>query len=790
MITSAAPPNRLIHATSPYLRQHAHNPVDWQTWNSEALAEARRCNKPIFLSIGYAACHWCHVMAHESFEDPQVAALLNESFINIKVDREERPDLDELYMLATQLVTGSGGWPMSVWLTPDLEPFYAGTYFPPMDGYGRPSFTRVIKALADAWQNQRDQVLQQAGQIAAACREHAAQQGPQAGPLDAAACLTRMIARCVETFDDVHGGRRGAPKFPPSQLLNLWLDILPAEAEWPAGAPGGDDGIKLPDETIAPARQMLVKTLDGMMTGGLFDQLAGGFARYSTDEAWLVPHFEKMLYDNAQLGLAYARAAVQLQRPDYAVTARRTFDFWLDEMTAAEGGFYSSLDADSEGHEGRFYVWSMDDLRRSLPDQDDAQFAAEAFGITEPGNWEGTNVLTMRRTIAQLAAKHGVAVAAMQQRLEGITQTLRQVRGRRPRPGTDDKVLTGWNALMIYALAVAGDLLNEPRYLKAARRAANYILHTHRSASGGLLRVSCGGRAADIPAFLEDYAFLIVALVALGQSERAVAGASPGGPDYLAAATDLADRMIRNFTDAGQGGFYLSSSEHDALFARIKTGADNAVPSANAWAIRGLAMLHQRTGSERFLAAEHAALAAFTSLIAQRPEHFASMLSVVVSLDGASVRALQSAGAVFEAWISEPVATPWSGKTLPCVAVLKLPPQFYIADLQRIVFAAQVNGDATRPLEVHARSLGSSPAPAPSSPDDGPELRHAGDLTWRLEIKIPPGGLLVDDAIELVVAAAVCTTGVCLPERKFSAWLRAGGERSAGPPENATKITS
>ncbi|NNM85769.1 MAG: thioredoxin domain-containing protein [Phycisphaerales bacterium] len=789
MTTSAAKPNRLIHATSPYLRQHAHNPVDWHIWNSEALAEARQHNKPIFLSIGYAACHWCHVMAHESFEDPQVAALLNESFINIKVDREERPDLDELYMLATQLVTGSGGWPMSVWLTPDLEPFYAGTYFPPMDGYGRPSFTRVIRALADAWQNQRTEVLQQAGKIAAACRAHAAQQGEQAGPLDAAACLTHMIDRCVETFDDAQGGRRGAPKFPPSQLLNLWLDILPGERSPSASAAVGDGGgIKLPDEKIALARQMLVKTLDGMMMGGIFDQLAGGFARYSTDEAWLVPHFEKMLYDNAQLGLAYARAAVQLQRPDYAAVARRTFDFWLDEMTAGEGGFYSSLDADSEGHEGRFYVWSMDELRRSLPDKGDAQLAADAFGITEPGNWEGTNVLTMRRSMAQLAAGRGVAVAVIERRLEGIIKTLRQVRSARPRPGTDAKVLTGWNALMIYSLAVAGKLLDEPRYLQAARRAADYILRHHRSDSSGLLRVSCSGHVADIPAFLEDYAFFIVALAALGQGEESVTGAAPSTPRYLAAATDLADRMIRNFADAEQGGFYLSSSEHDALFARIKTGADNAVPSANAWAIWGLVMLQRQTGNEQYLAAAQAALAAFASLIAQRPEHFASMLSVVVSLESASARALQSADAVFEAWTSEPLASAAGGTTLQCLAGLKLPPQFYAADSGRIAFAAWVNGDSARPLEVRAELAG-LPSAAPSSPDDQ-MLGYAGDLTWRLGITVPPGGFLAGDAIEIMMTAAICTTGVCLPERSFSSRLRTGGERSVAPPKCKAKNAS
>ena len=614
--------NRLIDSTSPYLLQHAHNPVDWYPWGNEALERARREEKPIFLSIGYAACHWCHVMEREVFEKRAIAELMNQLFVNIKVDREERPDLDDLYMLATQLMSGSGGWPMSVWLTPELQPFYAGTYFPAEDGYGRPGFPRLTQALAEAWKNRRAELLGQAKRVVEAIQMHADESAGGEAALhkvrgeEATAWARTAIEQMADRFDEVNGGLGGAPKFPPHQALQLWT-----------GALGGAEGVLTgPEQRILAAK--LVKTLDGMMNGGIYDQVGGAFARYSTDEKWLVPHFEKMLYDSAQLAPIYAAASVLLDEPDYARIARETLDFFMDEMMSDLGAFYSSLDADSDGAEGKYYVWTPGDIHAALADQEDAALIIEHFGVSDAGNWhespvEGASVLAVAKPAEVLAESGGKGLKEMRKRLDNLRQRLRDYRSRRPRPGLDDKILTSWNGLMVSALAICGRVLKEPPYLEAAHRLIGFLLTHHMEGGKRLLRVSRGGGAAHTDAFLDDHAYLLNGLMDLIDSTMPT---SLPGTMARKRALELADVLIQEFEDGEQGGFFFTSPRHETLFARMKNAADNATPSANGVAIRALLRLAQVSGKDRYREVATRAVEAFAANIRRRPEFFPTIL--------------------------------------------------------------------------------------------------------------------------------------------------------------------
>ena len=588
--------NRLIHETSPYLRQHSHNPVDWFPWGEEALRASREADKPIFLSIGYSACHWCHVMERESFEDPAVAQLLRDNFISIKVDREERPALDQIYMAAVQVLTQHGGWPMSVWLTPDLKPYYGGTYFPPRDLYGRPSFSRVLMALAEAWNDQRDTIHANADRLTESVKAflHLEPGEGDLGP-DLLRQAGKMLAR---RFDAQHGGFGAAPKFPHPMELRLLLRI--------ADRFGDDDAL-----------DMARKSFDQMARGGIYDQLGGGFHRYSTDAHWLVPHFEKMLYDNALLVPGYVEFFQVTGKPFYRGVAEETLEYVLQEMTDPQGAFYSAQDADSEGEEGKFFVWSSAEVETVLG-KDDAAFAASVYNVAPGGNWEGVNIPHRSRSDEQDARLMKMDVAAFRERLERCRAALLQVRGQRVWPGRDEKILTAWNGLMIAALSQAGAVLGNDLYLTAARQAADFLLTKMRTPRGRLLRTTLAGMEAKLNGYLEDYSYLIDALVALYEATFE--------PRWLTEAVTLAEVMIEQFWDAEDGGFFYTSSDHEALIARNKDPRDNAIPSGNSMAVIALLRLAHLTGRDDFRAKAEKTLDLFQGLLAASPLAAGQML--------------------------------------------------------------------------------------------------------------------------------------------------------------------
>jgi hypothetical protein len=597
-----APPNRLIHETSPYLQQHARNPVDWYPWGPEALQRAKELERPIFLSIGYSACHWCHVMEHESFEDPEIAQILKQHFISIKVDREERPDLDQIYMtsvqILTQLTTGyaQGGWPMSVFLTPDLQPFYGGTYFPPDDRYGRPGFRRILLALADMWRNRRDELVQQGTQIARYIGE-----ASRLGPSDKAPgpdLLERAVHALRRSFDRTYGGFGSAPKFPHALELRLLLR---------AWKRFGD----------AEALEMVQHTLNRMAMGGLFDQLGGGFHRYSTDAQWLVPHFEKMLYDNALLSQAYLEAHLASGEPFYRRVAERTLDYVLREMTSPDGPFWSTQDADSEGVEGKFYVWSGAQLEQVLG-KDQAEVFGYVYGVTPAGNWEGLNILHRGKTDEQDARMLGIGTEELRQVLNDARRKLLEVRSRRVWPGRDEKILTAWNALMIAAMAEAGPALGEPRYTEAAVRAAAFLLDRMRAPDGRLLRTTKGGSAPKLNAYLEDYSCAVNALVSVYEATFS--------PRWLEAALELAGIMVEQFWDPVEAGFFFTGKDHEALIARIKDTHDSSTPSGNSLAAAALLRLSHLTGRADLREKAERTLGAAQPLMEKSPLAAAQML--------------------------------------------------------------------------------------------------------------------------------------------------------------------
>ena len=581
-------PNHLANEASPYLLQHKDNPVDWYPWGEEALSKAKQEDKPIFLSIGYSACHWCHVMEHESFENAEIAAMLNENFVSIKVDREERPDLDQIYMTAVQIMTRRGGWPMSVFLTPDQKPFYGGTYWPPAPSRGMPGFMQILEGVHDAWQNRRDEAVGQSEQLVDAITQFATPK--PSGEELSDDLLHGALAMLERMFDASHGGFGGAPKFPHGMQVQLLLRMWRHDRK---------DAIL----------NMATLTLDRMHAGGMYDHLAGGFARYSVDERWLVPHFEKMLYDNALLSLAYLEGHQATGNEHYAHIARETLDFWLAEMTDATGGFYSTLDADSEGVEGKYYVWTPSEIRELLGEE-----AAETFcycyDVTDVGNFEGKSILNLPKTIAQCAEIRGRDVAELEAELAESRAKLLAVRAKRVPPGLDDKVLVSWNGLMIDALARAGAVLGEPRYVEAATKAAEFIGANMRRKDGRLLHTWREGQA-KLDAYLDDYTCLINGLVSLYEAtfdER-----------WVDEAVRLADIVLEHFGDDASDGFFYTASDHEQLITRQKDLHDSSVPSGNGMAAFALARVGRLTGEKKYADASGNTLKMAADVMKEQP---------------------------------------------------------------------------------------------------------------------------------------------------------------------------
>jgi uncharacterized protein YyaL (SSP411 family) len=585
--------NRLGAESSPYLRQHADNPVDWYAWGDEATAAAREHDRPIFLSVGYSACHWCHVMAHESFEDPEVATLMNRLFVNVKVDREERPDVDAVYMQAVQALTGSGGWPMSVWLTPDGRPFYAGTYFPPSDRHGMPSFTRVLEAAADAWATRRDEVLDAAGQISEALARSIVSERTDAH------APPELLATAVEglrsLFDLRFGGFGHAPKFPPAMTLAFLC------------------GRAVVDPTLSTL-EMLTVTLGAMAAGGLYDQLGGGFARYSTDEFWLVPHFEKMLYDNASLLRAYTQAWLITREPRYQRVVEETVAYLLRDLRRPGGGFASAEDADSEGEEGRFYVWSLAEIEEVCGA--DAAEVVRYYGVTERGNFEGANILHVVDRAEEPSAT-----------VQRARPKLLERRAQRVRPGLDDKVLLAWNALTARALAEAGAAFDRPEWIDAGRENVTFLLANLRRDDGRLLRswqetaelLPGQGRARHL-AYADDYAALLGALITLAELDDA---------RRLDDATAIAAELLRLFHDDAAGGFFTTGIDAPALIVRPKDYEDNATPSENSLAAGALLRLAALTGETRYETISSEVLDAMAPVVGRHPVAFGELLQAL-----------------------------------------------------------------------------------------------------------------------------------------------------------------
>ncbi|MDY6874818.1 MAG: thioredoxin domain-containing protein [Chloroflexota bacterium] len=584
-------PNRLTNETSPYLLQHADNPVDWHPWGEEALQKAKDEGKPIFLSIGYSACHWCHVMAHESFEDERLAAILNEHFVSVKVDREERPDLDRIYMSAVQALTGRGGWPMSVFLTPDGQPFYGGTYFPPMPRYGMPSFAQVLLSVADAWRNRRQELVEGGRQLVNAIERQMAATGGVEGEDVKRETLDTAFESLKRGFDEIHGGWGAAPKFPQPMVLEFLLRYHHATGE-------------------SQARHMVVSTLEAMARGGMYDQIGGGFHRYSVDDHWRVPHFEKMLYDNAQLARVYLHGWQVTGNPFHRTIAEEILDYVVREMTGPSGGFYSTQDADSEGQEGKFFVWTPDEIRAVLGDEADR--FVEAYGVTARGNFEGKNILELKGSLEERGA------------LAEARRRLFEARESRVHPGRDDKVLTSWNGLMLAAFAEAARVLGREDYRRVAERNASFLLSEVRMADGRLLHTwkACPERSrrdgvAKVKGYLEDYTHLIEGLLELYQTTFA--------PRWYLAASELAEVMIEHFR-APDGGFFDTSDDHETLIVRPRDLQDNAVPSGNGMAAFVLLRLAGLAVELRYAELARAALGPMQPLLARHPLGFGQWL--------------------------------------------------------------------------------------------------------------------------------------------------------------------
>jgi len=588
--------NRLIHQTSPYLLQHAHNPVDWHPWGEEALGRAKKEDKPILLSIGYSSCHWCHVMEKESFENEAIAQLMNERFINIKVDREERPDLDEIYMNAVQVMTGSGGWPMTVFLTPDLVPFHAGTYFPPEDRMGMPGFPKVLVTISNYYSTHRGEVKKMEEQMRNALLQMV-EIPPSQRELDPN-ILHKAFDAIERQFDSVNGGFGKAPKFPNSMALSFLLRHWKATGE-------------------KEALRMAEVSLEKMANGGIYDHLGGGFHRYSVDERWLIPHFEKMLYDNGLLSWTYFEAYQATGKEHYLRVGEEILQYVLREMKSPEGGFYSTQDADSEGEEGKFFVWTRDEIKELLGKEKGTPFCAY-YGVTPQGNFEGgTSVLNIASPLKKVAELYSMAVPELKKMLEECRKVLFAEREKRVKPGRDEKILTSWNGLMISGFVHGFKLTQKKEYLIAAEDAVHFIL-AGMLKQGKLMRVFNKGRW-HVNGYAEDYAFFIQSLIDLYEATFEMR--------YLKEANDLNEKMMDQFWDGKNGGFFFTGKENESLIARSKSPYDNAIPSANSIALFNLIRLGHFTGDDSLKQKAEQILQLFHHFFTEHPSGFAQMIS-------------------------------------------------------------------------------------------------------------------------------------------------------------------
>jgi uncharacterized protein YyaL (SSP411 family) len=758
-VTTHTHTNRLAGETSPYLLQHAHNPVDWYPWGPEALEKARTSDQPIFLSVGYSACHWCHVMEAESFESEDVARLLNEHFVSIKVDREERPDLDEVYMLATQLMSGSGGWPMSVFLTPDLKPFYAGTYFPPDDRYGRPGFQNLLRQLADYWHNRRDDVQQAANRAALALAQYASLQS-EGGEITPD-LIPSAVQAMTRDFDAVHGGFGGAPKFPPSMRLTLMLR----------------EHRRSPDPQLL---NVVTTTLDRMARGGIYDQVGGGFHRYSVDQHWLVPHFEKMLYDNALLAPVYLDSFQTTGNAYHARIGREVLDYVLREMTDERGGFYSTLDADSEGHEGKFYLWSPEEVEAVLGPEDGALFC-RIYDVTPGGNFEGKNIPNLiERSVEEQAAEMGTDPPALWARLDPLRERLREARAQRVWPGLDDKVLTAWNGLMIRAFAAGYRVLGDDRYRAAAVRAADFVLSTLQQ-DGRLLRTYRNGEAR-LNGYLEDYAFMTVALLDLheaGELRFGAGGDSSGGRApgndlrWQAEAERLLEMMNEQFWDERGGGYFFTSHGHEALIARMKSNEDGAIPSGNSMAALALVRLARLTGRSDYREKAGRLLSSYAEMMGRAPAAFANMLLAAdLYLEGA----VGQASGVREEATAIPLLTPNADIAISASAAvgervvrvevrLEIPEGWHLNShrpVQEYLKPTTLRLEPGVPYRLlHVDYPEGDTVTFPFDPE--PLSVYQGTVTVTAEVDIPPSLGAGETSLPFLVSYQPCTDQECLP---------------------------
>ncbi len=591
--------NQLINEKSPYLLQHAHNPVNWYAWNKEAFKKAKEENKPIFLSIGYSTCHWCHVMAHESFEDQEVANILNEHYISIKVDREERPDVDHIYMMACQAMTGQGGWPLTIIMTPDKQPFYAGTYFPKEGKWGRPGLIDILNGLAKKWKEDRDEILNIGEDVIDHITPSFNQFQKGAPNVEV---LHEAYHQFANQFDSEFGGFGKAPKFPTPHnlifLLRYWKKTKEHEA-----------------------LQMVEKTLESMYRGGIYDHIGFGFARYSTDKQWLVPHFEKMLYDNALLAYTYLEAYQATKKQEYSEIAEQIFTYVIAKMTDENGGFYSAEDADSEGVEGKFYVWSPNEIKEILGEEDGHLFCT-VFDITDEGNFEGKSIPNLiYQSIDHIAKEMGISVTSLKSKLDSLREKVYLAREKRIHPHNDDKILTSWNGLMIAAFAKGAKVLNNPKYSQIAKKSYDFIFHNlRREADGRLFARYREGEVAHL-GYIDDYAFLIWGLIELYEATY--------DPTYLKDALDFHYQMKKLFFDHENGGYYFYGDDAEQLFARPKEIYDGAIPSGNSVAALNLLKLARITGGSQLEADAEKQIRAFVGTVNEIPRAYSYFLTAI-----------------------------------------------------------------------------------------------------------------------------------------------------------------
>jgi uncharacterized protein YyaL (SSP411 family) len=597
--------NSLIHESSPYLLQHADNPVQWHTWNENALKKARDENKPIFLSIGYSSCHWCHVMAHESFEDSNIAKIMNENFVNIKVDREERPDIDDIYQKACQIATGQGGWPLSVFLTPDQRPFYVGTYFPIMDSYGRPGFGSILLQLAQAWKEKPNDIKKKAASFLDTLQKTDEKNiipniTTSSTPKINNSILNEAAVNLLHLSDDNYGGFGSAPKFPNAASISFMFRYSKSSK-------------------ISKFQEFALKTLKKMAKGGIFDQIGGGFHRYSTDARWLVPHFEKMLYDNALIPINYIEAYQITKDPFYLEVLKKTLDFVLRDLTSPQGGFYSALDADSQGEEGKFYTWSKSEIQQILK-KEDADIFCLFYDVTDGGNWEGKTILCNNINMSAVSFHSGKSEQQVKQILEQSAKKLLDIRSKRVWPSLDDKILTAWNALMITAFAKGYRVTHDQKYLDAAKKCTDFILENLCKEDNTLLHTSKDGNS-KIQGYLEDYAYFASSLLDLFEIEPQ--------QKYLKKSIKLGEYLLDHFWDPQSNSFFMTADNHEKLIIRPKSNYDLSIPSGNSVAANLLLRLYHFTQNKQFLDISTKIMNSQAQMAAEHPFGFGHLLNTL-----------------------------------------------------------------------------------------------------------------------------------------------------------------